>query len=77
MPADPRLTALLSRAPWRTTDGPLTAERLADVYARIVAGRLIPDRSGRITDRALQLLRKTGIARFAGGKWEVVDVVES
>lgn len=60
------LAGLVSRAPWQTKDGPLTADMLLSVYAAIVAGERVLNRGDRRIDRALQLLRKAALVEYAG-----------
>ena len=77
------LTAILSRGPWVTLDGEVTAENVAAVYdavrtadqeTGIRAGAIgaAAGITGRQIARALQLLRKARLIRFASPGWVVV-----
>lgn len=68
--------ATLATKTWKVEDQPLTGDEVVALY------RAVPDsaamcravgcatRSSRRFDRAVRLLQKAGLVRFAGGWWE-------
>ena len=64
--------ALLSRS-WKVEGVVLTGAFVLDIYDRIRRGEEIEHRSSRPVDRALQILRRAGLTRYAGGGWRVTS----
>lgn len=65
------LEALCTRGPWTTPDGPITGNDLRALYSAIAAGSLTPTvdvglhvDNNRKADRALQLLKRSGLIMF-------------
>jgi hypothetical protein len=72
------LPKFLLNGSWSTTHGSVTGKDVEAVYHAIGRGDApatgIPGARGgsdRRVDRALQLLRKAGFVKFAGGRWSV------
>jgi hypothetical protein len=82
--SDAVLAALVTRGPWTTRDGPLTGDQVRSVYEWVRTGCLVDmqiavgfTRSSRLGDRALQLLKASGLVRYdhteAGWQWVAVS----
>ena len=66
--------SLCTRAPWKTTNGDLTADLLWSIFLAIETAGDAPPKfpiggSDRRQDRALQLLRKAGVIHWDGKRW--------
>ena len=69
------LESVLTRGPWKVEGSTLTAAEVRAVYeaapdvVKMVAALGVDSLSSRKADRALQVLRRAGLLRFADRKW--------